>query len=294
MLPILPMPPTASVAIGREGEGTNAADRVMPLHRVPGIHSGASSVAVAYRIRFPRRRCGRPCRRWPGIGRPPKRRRQRASTESGAASAPRGRAARGSACHRGVPEPADHVVGDAGDDRAVGRDGDVANPFRWASTARMRRNSMSHQMTGHRNRRRRRSAGQRQAGDVTVCPPSASAPAWLREVDVVNLEVGAPKRSRSSAGHAGQREGHVPAGSVLDDLELLGAAAASSRLAGGSAASGEDAPIGSVPGSVRGREASPRVILLVVDPAPGRWWRTARPAPTSPSTTRWPLASVLP
>ena len=30
----------------------------------------------------------------------------------------------------GVPEPADHVVGDAGDDRAVGRGDDVADPLR--------------------------------------------------------------------------------------------------------------------------------------------------------------------
>ena len=38
MLPILPMPPTASrVAVGREGQRADAADRVPALDRVPGV-----------------------------------------------------------------------------------------------------------------------------------------------------------------------------------------------------------------------------------------------------------------
>ena len=131
MLEILPLPPTASrLAVGRKRQRADAADRVPPLDRVPGVELG----------------CLERGQRSAGIDIPDD---DVADLVAGRQMAAVGRDGHGEE-HRGevgrrqlgmaaqlvdqpaardIPEPADHVVGHAGDDASIGRGRDAADPF---------------------------------------------------------------------------------------------------------------------------------------------------------------------
>ena len=232
MLPIFPMPPTAScLPSGRERQRPDAADRVEPLHLVPGVHHrGFAPRRVPCRSPRPRRRRARPCRRWRAACRRPRTRPRRASRRSGAASSPCARAVRGRACRSPRPtacrpcrrrrwrracRPATAIT--------------LRIHFAWASIVRIdfagrrcRTSQLAVVAAGDERR-----AGEGDAGDVALVGVQ-----FLRlelgggEVGLVDLEVGAAevRRRRCSASRA---TANVMTGRrvVLDQLERVGAGA---------------------------------------------------------------------
>ena len=109
------------LAVGREGQRADAADRVTPLHRVPGVHAGRlERGGLLARRDVPDDDVADLVAGRQVAGRRARRRRRRASTGSGAASVSAWpRSSWTQLAGLGVPEPADHVVGDAGDGLAV-------------------------------------------------------------------------------------------------------------------------------------------------------------------------------
>ncbi len=161
-----------------------------------------------------------------------------------------------------VPDPADHVVGHAGHDGAVGSGRDGADPLAMGvdlADLRPRLDVPPDQATVVSARDQGR-AGQCQAGHVAgMAAQLLGLGLGLIDVDLVNREVGAAAKELARAGLPGDGEDDVGAGELLEDLDFLGSGI-------GGLVHARTSRIGSVPGSVSGTGRAPTMYcFLMVD-----------------------------